>query len=80
MSNLATSNIFNFRDDNEQELLDKTQAQTFHHAVAQLLFTGIRCRKDAHTEISFLMTRVRNPDKDNWKKLRILLGYQKTID
>ena len=37
----ATSNIFNVRDDNERELLDKTQAQTFHHAVAQLLFTGI---------------------------------------
>ena len=43
----ATSNIFNVRDDIERELLDETRAQAFHHAVAQLLFTRIRCRKDA---------------------------------
>ena len=45
--------------------------------MAQLLLTGIRCRKDAQTAIAFLTTRVRNPDKDNWKKLRRLLGYFK---
>ena len=28
-------------------------------------------------EIYFLATRVSNPDKDNWKNLRILLGYLK---
>ena len=50
----AASNLFNVRDDNERDLLDKTRAQAFHHAVAQLLFTGIRCRKDAQTEIAFL--------------------------
>ena len=49
----------------------------FHHAVAQLLFTGIQCRKDALTAISFLTTRVRNPDEDDCKKLRRLLGYLK---
>ena len=71
----TASNLFNVRDDNEQELLGETQAQAFHHAVAQLLFTGIRCRKDAQTAIAFLTTRVRKPDKDDWKKLRRLLGY-----
>ena len=45
--------------------------------MAQLLFTGIRFRKDAQTEIDFLMTIVRKPDEDDWKKLRILLGYLK---
>ena len=30
----ATSNLFNVRDDNERELLDKTRAQAFHHGVA----------------------------------------------
>ena len=49
----------------------------FHHAVAQLLFTGIRCRKDAQTAIAFLTTRVRKPDENNWKKLKRLLGYLK---
>ena len=36
----AASNLFNVRDENEKELIDETQAQEFHHAVAQLLFTG----------------------------------------
>ena len=43
----AASNLFNLREDSEREPLDDTRAQAFHHAVAQLLFTGIRCRKDA---------------------------------
>ena len=73
----AAANLFNVRDNNELELLDKTWAQEFHHAVAKLLFTGVQCRKDAQTEIAFLTTRVRNPEKDNWKKLRRLLGYLK---
>ena len=37
----AASNLFNIRDDKEREILDETRAQVFHHAVAQLLFTGI---------------------------------------
>ena len=45
--------------------------------MAQLLFTGIRCRKDAQKAIAFLTTRVRKPDKDDWKKLRIFIGYLK---
>ena len=45
--------------------------------MAQLIFTGIRCRKDAQTAIAFLTKRVRNPDEDDWKKLRRLLSYLK---
>ena len=56
------------------ELLDETRAQAFHHAVAQLLFTGIQCRKDAQTTIDFLTMRVRKPDEDDWKKLRRFLS------
>ena len=29
----AAEKLFNVRDNNEQELLDKTRAQAFHHAV-----------------------------------------------
>ena len=64
-------------DNNEREQLDKTWAQAFHHKVAQLLFTRIRCRKYAQTLIAFLTTRVRKPDEDDWKKLRRLLEYLK---
>ena len=45
----AASNLLNVRDDKEKELLDETRDHSFHHAVAQLLFTGIRCRKDENT-------------------------------
>ena len=31
----AASNLFNVRDNNEQELLNETRAQAFHYAVAQ---------------------------------------------
>ena len=61
----ATSNILTVREDSKQELHDETRAQAFHHAVAQLLFTGIRCRDDAQTAIAFLTTRVINPDEDD---------------
>ena len=73
----AASNLFNVRDNKERELLYETRAQAFHHAVAQLLFTGIRCRKDTKTAIDFLKTRARKPVEDDWKKLRRLLGYLK---
>ena len=73
----AAANIFNVRDDNKRELLDKTWAQAFHNAVAQLLFNRVQCRKDSQMAIAFLTTRVRKLDKDDWNKLRRLLGYLK---
>jgi hypothetical protein len=47
----------------------------FHHAVAQLLFAASRSHKDIHTRVSFLTTRVKHPDKDDWGKLKRLLLY-----
>ena len=76
----AAANLFRIKDDNKQDLLGEKQDQAFHHAVAKLLFNGIRFRKDAQTAIALLTTRVKNPAEDNWKKLRRLLGYlQQTI-
>ena len=73
----AASKLFNVREDIDQEILNKTRDQAFHHTVSQLLFPGVRCRKDTHTAIDFLTTRVRKPDEDDWKKLRSLIGYLK---
>ena len=70
----AASNLFNARDNNERKLLDETEAQAFHHIVAQLIFTSIRFSKDKQTAIDFLISRVSKPDRDNWKKPRRLLG------
>ena len=45
--------------------------------MAQLIFNGIRYRKDVQTAIAFLTTRVRKTDEEDWEKLRRLLGYLK---
>ena len=45
--------------------------------MVQLIFTGIRYRKDEQTEISLLTTQVRKKDGDDWKNLRRLPGYIK---
>ena len=71
------THLFKVRSGEEQVILDKPRAQAFHHSVAQLLFTSMRCRKDIQTAVAFLTTRVRAPNGDDWKKLRCLLQYVK---
>ena len=43
--------------------------------MAKLLFLSKRARSDIQPTTSFLAARVRNPDEDDWKKLRWLLSY-----
>ena len=52
-------------------------AKKFHRTVAQLLFLCKRARPDIKTLLSFLTTRVKQPDKDDWGKLRHGLMYLK---
>ena len=47
----------------------------FRRLVAKLLFLIKRERPDIQPTIVFLTTRVRNPDEDDWKKLRRLISY-----
>ena len=47
----------------------------FHHTVAQLLFVSTRARPDISTAISFLTTCVKQPDEDDWGKLKRVLNY-----
>jgi hypothetical protein len=55
--------------------LDKELAEFFHHVVAQLLFLCKRARPDIQTAISFLCTRVKQPDADDYKKLSRVIRY-----
>ena len=41
----------------------------------QLLFLSSRARRDIHTDVSFLTTRVKKPDEDDWGKLKRALKY-----
>ena len=75
----AADHLFNIRDPEETEKegkwLSEEHAQHFHHAVAQLLFLSVRARRDIQTTVSFLTTRVRKPDEDDWEKLKRVLQY-----
>jgi hypothetical protein len=62
-------------------LLDAETAEMFHHNVAKLLFLCKRARPDIQTPISFLCTRVKHPDTDDYKKLARVMRYLRcTID
>lgn len=55
--------------------LDKDRAALFHHLVAKALFLCKRARPDLQLAISFLCTRVKSPDEDDWAKLRRFVLY-----
>ena len=59
------------------EKLPKDKSEQFHSLVAKILFATKRARPDTGTAISFLTTRTKGPDKDDWKKLTHLFGYLK---
>ena len=71
--------MFTVRDDDDprQRPLSEERAQQFHKTVAQLHFLVVRPRRDCRTAIAFLTTRVSNPDKDDWAKLKRVLRYLK---
>ena len=70
--------LFDVRD---SELLSDAERESFHSAVAKLLFLSKRVRPDIQTAVSFLTTRVQKPDVDDKKKLgRVLKYLNKTKD
>ena len=58
-------------------LLCEEMARQFHRTTAQILFLCKRARPDVETLVSFLTTRVKSPDEDDWGKLRHGLMYLK---
>jgi hypothetical protein len=75
----AGAHLFDIND--QAKKLDDEMAQHFHTAVAKLLWICKRARPDIHTAIAFLSRRTKEPDEDDWKKLRRLLTYvHSTID
>lgn len=64
-----------FDTDPEATKLGSEQAVTFHHLVANALFLCKRARPDTQLAVGFLCTRVKEPDVDDWKKLKRLFQY-----
>ena len=70
-------NLFESREEENIKLLPEEQASQFHQTVAQLLFLCMRDRPDVQTLVSFLTTRVKQPNKDEWGKRGHVLMYLK---
>ena len=56
-------------------MIDDSRAKVFHTFVAKALFATKRSRLDIHTAVTFMTTRVRGPNEDNWKKLLRIIQY-----
>jgi len=69
----AGDHLFQVRPPNEAKLLPKEQARAFHHTTAQLLFLSRVCC-DIQTTVDFLTTCVKQPDNDDWGKLKEFLN------
>jgi hypothetical protein len=74
----ASDHLFKVQEDGRK--LSEELADAFHHTVYQLLFAANRARCDIQTAVSFLTTRVKTPDKDDWGKLVRLLKYINGFD
>jgi hypothetical protein len=71
----TSPDLFTVLDALEAKFLPEEKAQAFHHTVAQLLLLCKCTRRDIQTTISFLTTRVKRPDEDEWGKLKRVLRY-----
>ena len=71
----AVRTFFKVRE--KGKLLDEDQTMIFHHTVAYLIFLCMRVRRYIQITVGFLMTRVTEPDKDDWGKVKRILQYLK---
>ena len=69
----AANHLFEIRDNATK--LDKDQKKTFHTLVAKLLYLSKRVRPDLLLAVSFLTTRVQDPDMDDQHKLDRVIRY-----
>jgi len=72
-SSAAPDNLFTINEDCEK--ISQEKVVQFHNLVAKTLYATKRARPDTCTAISFLTTRVREPDTDDWKKLCHMMRY-----
>ena len=61
----TADHLFSVRDADEAKYLPEEKAVAFHYTTTQLLFLSSRARRDIHTAVSFLTTRVKKPYKDD---------------
>ncbi len=67
-----------FKVDDSAVKLGSVKAKVFHTIVAKALYVSKQARPDTSLATAFLTTRVREPDEDDWRKLRHLIVYLKS--
>ena len=72
-ASVSPSNLFIVRDDRPK--ISEKLSVGFHRVVEKTLFTTNRSRPDSSTSLSFLTTRVKHPDEDDWSNLGHLVYY-----
>jgi len=66
-----------FKVDKKAKSLNEEQSDIFRKYVAKMLWARTRSRPDCETAMSFLMTRVHSPSKDDWHKLMRMMSFVK---
>jgi hypothetical protein len=69
----STGHLFNINPDTTKLPVDR--AQLFHHLMAKLIYLCRCTSQDIQTAVAFLCTRVKEPDKDDYKKLAKVMQY-----
>jgi len=67
--------LFTVKSDTEE--LDEEKADIFRKFIAKLIWVMKRGRPDVEPTVSFLNTRVKAPDKDDWHKFKRLMCWVK---
>jgi hypothetical protein len=69
----AAEHLFQTRLDTQK--LDTHTKELFHSGVMKCSYIGKRTRPDILLPVSFLATRIQEPDVDDWKKFQRVLRY-----
>ena len=64
-----------FKEDQKAKKLSSEKAELFHKFVAKGLFASKRARPDILPAITYLCTRVKSPDENDWQKLRRMMEF-----
>lgn len=71
----AVANHLFYVNEKNPIMLTEDKAIMFHHNVAKMLFLCKRARPDIQTAVTFLCTRVKGPNVDDYKKLTRAVRY-----
>jgi hypothetical protein len=70
-----TERLFKVNEDSKK--IEHQRKETFHTFVMKCMFLTKRARPDIEPAITFLSSRVKEPNEDDWNKLIRVLGYLK---